>query len=120
VPRLGIHCAIYNPFIVVYINTRMIASFTVLVSYVEQTWLERKGFIMGIYNKYFADRFHDCMNGKCYCDRPCPRPTCMLNEECLNQAVEFSKLDNHTPACKRCNDKIASKLQCFCWFKVLD
>ncbi len=64
---------------------------------------------MGIYNKYYADKFSDCLNGKCYCDRPCPYVTCMIEDDCLNKATEQSRRDGFTPACKSCNDKIINQ-----------
>jgi hypothetical protein len=70
------------------------------------------------YNQATAEKFVDCFNAKCFCDRPCGQVHCMINPDCENIAEDVSSLDGVTPACKSCKKKLAQKFEAFACTRV--
>lgn len=62
---------------------------------------------------YQASKFNDCIQGKCYCDKPCPMVRCQSPFNCGNNATDISSLDNFTPMCDECKERTKIKFDKF-------
>lgn len=71
------------------------------------------------YNNIAAEKFVNCFNSKCFCDRPCGRVHCMIESDCMNVADDMSPLDGVTPACQACKKKLQQKFEAFVCSRVL-